>query len=138
MSYTQLAPSSPDQPAVVASNHAFEWGLASFLVGVILPVVVPMCALVACVGFIAGGAQGAHLNQFGVRGLLDILLGLPFLLLAVPAFGLWFGIRGLLWANATRSSGAFATAGVALNAVVAVVLLVIAVVVLVIRADVLR
>src|SRR5438094_825569 len=99
MSFTTPPSFQNPDAAAPAGNHAREWGLASVLLGVVLPFCVPLCALVATGGFSAFAVLGGRLGRADERGLLDVLTVLPVVLLTVPGFGLWFGIRGMQWAE---------------------------------------
>ncbi len=126
---------TPDGPP---TPHAREWGLSSLILAILLPFAVPAGALVAVGGFAAFAMLGGRLSREDQRGLLDVLTLLPFILAPIPAFGLWFGIRGLQWAERTHAPGAFATAGIVINSVLILVLLVALITTLIIRFNVLR
>jgi hypothetical protein len=134
MSFTTPPPFQGPETAP-QHDHARQWGIASIILGLLLPFAVPAGGIVASGAFAAYAMLGGRTGRADERGLLTVLTILPLLLLSISGCGIWFGIRGMQWAERQRSPGAYAAAGIVINAVCALVLIIAAAVVLVISGN---
>ncbi len=118
------------------SSYAAAWGIGSIVLGLVLPIGVPIGSIAAGTGFTAYASLGGKLDPNDVRDLFTTLVVIWVALLPVPFCGLWFGIRGLLWAGRTRASCALPLTGLLLCMMDLVLLIITLIVVLVLQANI--
>lgn len=127
-------PTSTGAPAL-RSTHAVEWGLGSILLGLLLLVAVPLGAAAAVLGLtLYANGTGVWTERIE-RAIFDVILAVNVVLFAVPAFGLWCGLRGLRWARSTGTAGGLPATGVFLNTVILLVLVLALIVIAVTRSE---
>jgi hypothetical protein len=98
-------------PSLTGADHTTAWGIGSILLGMILPFAVPLGSLAAALGFTAYSLQNGRLSPEDIRELIAIIQLILLVIAPVPLLGLFFGIRGLIWAGRTRTPWALPLTG---------------------------
>src|SRR5947209_4281911 len=92
-----------DRPAPTGMSHAAAWGLGSLLLGLLLPLGVPLGSIAVASGFTAYAAHGGRLDLGDIRDLFGVILLSLAVIAVVPVLGLVFAVRGLIWAGREKA-----------------------------------
>jgi hypothetical protein len=117
------------------TGQATAWGVGSIVLGLVLPIAVPLGCIAAGTGFTAFATSGGRPSTVDIRGLFTVLLVIWGAIVPVPLAGVWFGIRGLQWAARTGAPQGLPAAGLVICAAALVALGVFLTVVLIIKSN---
>jgi hypothetical protein len=111
--------------------------VGSILLGLLLPVHLPLFAIAVGVGFGAYFTSGGKLDAGDVHGLLDLVLIAAVMALLPPLIGLGFGVLGLVRAARAGAPRALPVTGLVLCALNLMVIAINLVIILHMRTDIL-